>query len=170
MQENSRINFISGGLKQCCNSETACEKWVLNRPMQAEYTEGLMDLFGSSRSIMNPRKCLRPSKIIKSEEMVKRVQGIITETFVNPFQADLPKDNLYNIVSGRPVDSKIHLDLCTIRQEGKVKLKEFTSRLSGNHLCLYKSRSSSSRSESSSLSTLAASTLSRTKSCSMSSG
>eukprot|EP00794_Sanderia_malayensis_P012447 gene12447-13734_t len=109
----------AGGLKQCLNSETAYEKWVLNRPMQAEYTEGLMDLSGLSRSIMNPRKCLRPSEIIKSEEMVKRVQGIITETFVNPFQADLPKDNLYNIVSGRPVDSKIHSDLCTIRQEGE---------------------------------------------------
>ena len=64
--------------------------------------------------------------------MVKRVQGIITENFVNPFQADLPKDNLYNIVSGRPVDSKIHSDLCTIGQEGEVKLKEFTSRFAGN--------------------------------------
>ncbi len=52
----------------------------MNRPMQAEHTEGLMDLSGLSRSIMNPRKCLRPSEIIKSEEMVKRVQGIITET------------------------------------------------------------------------------------------
>ncbi len=132
MQENSRINFISGGLKQCLNSETAYEKWVLNRPMQAEHTEGLVDLPGLSRSIMNPIECLRPSEIIKSEEMVKRVQGIITETFVNPFQADLPKDNLYNIVSGRPVDSKIHSDLCTIRQEGEVKLKEFTNRFTGD--------------------------------------
>ena len=132
MQENSRINFISGGLKQCLNSESAYEKWALNRPMQAEYTKGLMDLSGLSRSIMNPRKCLRPSETIKSEEMVKRVQGIITETFVNPFQADLLKDNLYNIVSGRPVDSKIHSDLCTIRQEGEVKLKKFTNRFTGD--------------------------------------
>ncbi len=105
MQENSSINFISGGLKQCLNSETAYEKWVLNRPMKAEHTEGLMDLSGLSRSIMNPIECLRPSEIIKSEEMVKRVQLIITEAFVNPFQADLPKDNLYNIVSGRIVQS-----------------------------------------------------------------
>ena len=132
MHKNSRINFISGGLEQCLNSETAYEKWVLNRPMQAEYTEGLIDSSGLSRSIINPRKCLRPSEIIKSEEMVKRVQGIITENFVNPFQPDLPKDHLYNIVSGRPVDSKIHSDLCTIRQEGEVKLKEFTSRFTGD--------------------------------------
>eukprot|EP00794_Sanderia_malayensis_P002234 gene2234-2545_t len=41
----------AGGLKQCLNSETAYEKWVLNRPMQAEYTEGLMDLSGLSRNL-----------------------------------------------------------------------------------------------------------------------
>ena len=96
--------------------------------MQAQLCEGLIDMVGLAPSIKYPRKCLRPAEIKKSETLVQRVKDVIEEHFINPFQHDLLPENLYNIVSGRPVEEPIQQDLCNISVQGQAQVKEFNHR------------------------------------------
>ena len=122
------FGIISGGLKQCLNAPAAYNKWVLNRPMQAQLCEGLIDMVGLTPSAKYPRKCLRPAEIKKSETLVQRVKDVIEKHFINPFQHDVVPENLYNIVSGRPVEEPIQRDLCSMSAQGQAQVKEFNHR------------------------------------------
>ena len=79
----------------------------MNRPFQARFAETLMEISGLSKTTSSSRKCLRPSEILKSEKMVKNILDALQIQFLNPFHQDLEKSNLYNLVSGRPMDDAI---------------------------------------------------------------
>ena len=101
-------------MKNFASNETTARKWVLNRPFQAQFAEAMIELSGLSRTATSSKKCLRPSEIQKSEEMVRKIVTTLTTQFLNPFQDDLESDKLYNLVSGRPVRDAICSSLTTL--------------------------------------------------------
>lgn len=61
----------AGEVSQFTAKERTVAKWVMNRPFQACFAESLIEISGLSTTSSNSRKCLRPSEILKSENMVK---------------------------------------------------------------------------------------------------
>ena len=102
-------------------------KWVLGRPFQTRYLEALFDICGRSRSMTNPRKCLRSSGIKRSNTMVEKVINVITQ-FLNPLD-DLEKEQRFSLVSGVPVDETITENLTSIKQNAKHAMCNFVERL-----------------------------------------
>ena len=106
-QSYMKSSKTAGGMCQFSTNEAAVAKWVMNRPFQAKFAETLMEISGLSKTTLSSRKCLRPSEILKSEKMVKNILDPLQIQFLNPFHQDIEKSNLYNLVSGRPVDDAI---------------------------------------------------------------
>ena len=52
------------------------------------------------KSSLDMYKPLRPSQILRSEEMVKNVVSILSNEYTNPFGSDLDKYQLFNLSSG----------------------------------------------------------------------
>ena len=69
----------------------------MNRPYQTKFAESLMDISGLSTTTSNPRKCLRSSEILKSNTMVEKIMLVLRTQFINPFQPDLDKSELFNL-------------------------------------------------------------------------
>ena len=65
--------FITGGVTYFAAIETAVSKWVMNRPFQIRFVESLIDITGLSKTTSNPRKCLRPSEVLKSNKIVENI-------------------------------------------------------------------------------------------------
>ena len=55
----------------------------------------------------NPRKCLRPSQIIKSNKIVVSIIECMETQFTQPFDEDFEENKLYNLVSGTAVTDDI---------------------------------------------------------------
>ena len=89
-----------GGISQFAAKESTVAKWVLNTLFQARFAESLIEISGLSTTSSNSRKCLRPSEILKSEKMVKNIMNALKTQFLNPFQRDIDKSKLFNLVSG----------------------------------------------------------------------
>lgn len=123
---------FSGGVTKFAAKESTVKKWVLNRPFQAKFVEALDEISGTSKTMANPRKCLRPSEIIKSNEMVENIMTSLTMQFLNPFRDDLDKEKLYNLVSGAPVENEISESLLSLEESGKEMMKAFEARLIEN--------------------------------------
>ena len=79
----------------------------MNRPYQTKFVESLMEISGITTTMSNPRKCLRTSEILKSNKMVEKIMVILQTQFINPFQPDLDKDALFNLVSGYPAQENV---------------------------------------------------------------
>jgi hypothetical protein len=71
----------------------------VNRPFQARFAESLIEISGLSKTSSHSRKCLRPSEISKSEKMVENIVNALKTQFLNPFQEDIDKSKLFNLVS-----------------------------------------------------------------------
>ncbi len=119
----------AGGITQFATKETTVAKWAMNRPFQARFAETLIEISGLSNTTSCPRKCLRPSEIIKSNKMVENIITVLTTQFMNPFQQDIDKSKLYNLVSGCPVQDEICESLLSLEEDGIDLMKSFENRL-----------------------------------------
>ena len=119
----------AGGIRQFSTNEAAVAKWVMNRPFQARFAETLMEISGRSKTTSSSRKCLRPSEILKSEKMVKNILDALQIQFLNPLHQDIEKPNLYNLVSGRPVNDAICDSLLGFEKDGIGLMESFEERL-----------------------------------------
>jgi hypothetical protein len=116
---------FSGGVTQFAAKENTVAKWVMNRPYQTKFVESLLKLSGMSTTTSNPRKCLRSSEILKSNKMVEKIMVVLRTQFINPFQPDLDKDELFNLVSGYPAPENVRNCLLTLESRGKELMDEF---------------------------------------------
>ena len=110
---SSFIHYI-GGIKNFTTLDSAYEKRVLTRPFQAEYVDALLNQAGLNNAQNKPRKCLRSSAIIKSENNVKSIVNVLKNDFINPFSADSDHDKLYNLASGNSVTDDVAERLLTV--------------------------------------------------------
>ena len=94
-------------------------KRVLSRPFQKKFLESLFDICGKSRTMSNPRKCLRVSEIKRSNAMVQKVKNAISDHFINPFEKDLDQGNLFSLISVVSVNEDIAVSLLSIKEIGK---------------------------------------------------
>ena len=76
---------IAVGILQFAVQPETVAKWVLSRPFQTKLSESLFDICGKSRTMSNPRKCLRVSEIKRSNTMVEKVINVISDHLINPF-------------------------------------------------------------------------------------
>ncbi len=76
-----------------------------------------------------PRKCLRSSAIIKSENNVKGIVNVLKNDFINPFSADLDHYKLYNFASGNCVTDDVAESLWTVQKCGTWLRDDFFERL-----------------------------------------
>ena len=75
----------AGGITQFAVKSETVAKWVLSRPLQTRFGEALFDMCGKSRTMSDPRKCLRVSEVRRSNSMIEKVMDVITKQFINPF-------------------------------------------------------------------------------------
>lgn len=122
----------AGGITQFQTRKGSVLKWILNRPFQTAFVDALKEAAGLEKTSSNPRKCLRPSEIIKSEKIVSNLTTILTDQFLSPFDDTLRKDCLYNLVSGRPVSNEVADSLLNISGIGAKELHKFECRLEQN--------------------------------------
>ena len=109
--------------------ENTVAKWVMNRPYQTKFVELLMELSGVCTTMSSPRKCLRSSEILKSNKMVEKIMVALKTQFINPFQPDLGKDELFNLVSGYPAPEDVRECLLALESKGKELMDEFQERI-----------------------------------------
>ena len=115
----------TGGIKNSSFSDSSVLKWKLNRSEQARNTTELLSLadMKSSFGMYNP---LRPSQILRSEKMVKNVVSLLNNKYINPFDSDLDKDQLFNLSLGAPInDINAVEQILNIRKVGKDNYNEF---------------------------------------------
>ena len=91
-------------------------KWVRNRAQQSTFVDGLKEIAGLEKTTQNLRKCLRPSEIIKSNNIVENIVKTMREQFTHPFERSFDKDKLYNNVSGKPVSDDICQSLSAVQE------------------------------------------------------
>lgn len=117
-QTINRDAKVTGGIKNFATRENSVLKWCLNRSAQASNTKALKDLCGleADPGIYKP---VRPSQIIKSEQMVNSVIKVLTEDYVNPFGVDVDKENLVCLSSAVPVDEDVADSLLLVPEKGK---------------------------------------------------
>ena len=125
----------TGGINNFAGKPETVAKWVLGRPFQTRFLEALFDICGRPRTMTNPRKCLRSSEIKRSNTMVEKVINVITTQFLNPFDDDLEKEQLFSLVSGVPVGETITEILTSIKQNGKHAMCNFVERWTGIFGC-----------------------------------
>ena len=116
-------------MKNFTTLDSAYEKWVLTRPFQAEYVDALLNQAGLNNAQNKPRKCLRSSAIIKSENNVKSIVNVLKNDFIDRFSADLDHDKLYNLASGNSVTDDVAESLLTVQERGTLLRDDFFERL-----------------------------------------
>ena len=114
---------------QFAAKESTVAKWVLNRPFQARFAESLIEISGLSTTSSNSRKCLRPSEILKSEKMVDNIINVLKTQFLNPFQEDIDKSKLFNLVSRCLLDDEISESLLSLQDNSIQAMESFKTRL-----------------------------------------
>ena len=65
--------------------------------------------------------------------MLEKVIDVIESHFIDPFDDELDKDSLYNLVSGMAVDDAIRDSLTSFFSNGKDLMDNFISRLIKNY-------------------------------------
>ena len=114
---------------QFAAKENTMAKWVMNSLYQTKFFESLMELSGVCTTMSNPQKCLRSSEILKSNKMVEKIMVVLRTQFINPFQPDLDKDELFNLVSGYPASEDVRACLLALESRGKELMDEFQHRI-----------------------------------------
>ena len=87
----------------------------MNRPYQSAFIESFREYCNLAKSTNN-NKCLRPAEIKKSNKAVCNVVNVIQDQFVNPFDYNLHKSMLYNIISGSYVNELICENLTMLEE------------------------------------------------------
>ena len=120
---------LSGGVTQFAAKEDTVAKWVMNRPYQAKFVESLFEMTGIAPTMSNLRKCLRPSEVLKSNRMVENMITTLNAHFINPFSLDLNRNELYNLVSGYPVQEIVSSCLLGLQTRGEELMSQFEDRI-----------------------------------------
>ena len=96
----------------------------MNRAEQAKNTDASLKLADLNLTD-NTYKPLHPSQILKSEKLVSSVVRVLTEEYINPFNADLDKDALLNLSSGIHIPDDASNEILQIREIGEEKYDNF---------------------------------------------
>ncbi|XP_065064905.1 uncharacterized protein LOC135691081 [Rhopilema esculentum] len=115
-----RSSKTAGGIKDFTHRKETYEKWVLNRPFQAKMVESLLSLADLDNFSSDPRKCLREREIRKSEERVTKLMQVMKEDFINPFDANIDQQKLFNLASGRPLSEEASSSLFSAEERCNV--------------------------------------------------
>ena len=118
-----------GGTTSFQIRQGAVLKSVLNRPFPSKLFEPLKELSGVKKTTTNVKKCLRPSEILKYNQIVLKIQGVMKEQFVDTFDESLDIGKLYNLVSRRPISNVIAESLLHFDSSGGSSLHSFEQRL-----------------------------------------
>lgn len=94
--------------------------------------DSLLSLVDLDKVSSDPRKCLREREIRKSEERVTRLMQVMKEDFINPFDANIDKQELFNLASGRPLSEEESSSLHSAEERGQIRYEEFNQRLDIN--------------------------------------
>lgn len=94
--------------------------------------DSLLSLVDLDKVSSDPRKCLREREIRKSEERVTRLMQVMKEDFINPFDANIDKQELFNLASGRPLSEEASSSLLSAEERGQIRYEEFNQRLDIN--------------------------------------
>ena len=124
-QTINRDAKTAGGIKAFSTNSSSVLKWCLNRSEQATTTKALDDLAGLRRND-TCYKSLRPSQILKSELMVGKVQTVLENEYLNPFDTSLEKNKLYNLSSGSPLTNDTADAILKLPEIGDKQASEFT--------------------------------------------
>ena len=126
-QTINRDAKTSGGVKAFATDSSSVLKWCLNRSQQAQNTRELNSVTGLGENT-DSYKPLRPSQILKSEEMVSNVQSVLKNEYINPFEVGLDQSKLYNLSSGLPLPNEIADAIIDIPHKGVQLAEEFRER------------------------------------------
>eukprot|EP00794_Sanderia_malayensis_P010438 gene10438-biopygen7613 len=142
----------TGGTTNFAPDSSGILKWTLNRAEQAKNTNALLSLADlNTQSTMY--KPLRPSQILKSERFVDSIMQVLKEEYINPFDSEIEKDQLWNLSSGIPAPAAVAENAIQLRHLGnaayeafeKHRIQEadvdFHSRIKRMNLKLFKSTS-----------------------------
>ena len=77
----------------------------------------------------DPRKCLREGEIRKSEERVTKLMQVMKENFINPFNANIDQQKLFNLASGWPLSEEASNSLLSAEEREQVRYEQFNQRL-----------------------------------------
>ena len=66
---------------------------------------------GLDKTSYNPRKCNRPSEIMKSNKIVEDIAAVLKNQFTTPFEKNFDPESLYNLVSGKPAPVEVRDNL-----------------------------------------------------------
>ena len=69
----------SGGITPFKTRKGAVLNWVLNRPLQTAFVDTMKLASGLEKTTNNPRECLCPSEIQKSENIMSNILTILTD-------------------------------------------------------------------------------------------
>ena len=72
-------------------------------------------------------KPLRPSQILKTEEMVTNAIDIITSEYINPFGANIDVNHLYNLSSDVAVEDTLAVEILNLEKKGSELANKFKS-------------------------------------------
>ena len=73
-------------------------------------------------------KPLQPSRVQKSEALVKKVIRTFEEEFINPFTVHTDSSKLFVLSSGVPVADDVAMSMLSIKKEGERLAKTFQSK------------------------------------------
>ena len=133
-QTINRDAKTSGGIKSFSTNQSSVLKWCLNRAEAANNTHALNNLagLGEGTSIYKP---LRPSQILRSEELVSKVQAVLETEYINPFGYDIVESQLLNLSSGMPVPDDAADIILKSLETGKTLSEDFKrERLYSQHI------------------------------------
>ena len=132
-QTYMRSAKTAGGITHFQSKKASVLKWVRSRPYQAMFTESLKEMTILEKTTNNLKKCLRPSEIIKSNNIVAGIIKCMENQFYGPFDEAFDNHKLYNLVSGRPVPTNVSESLLGIDKVGGRCFQEFELRMVSNH-------------------------------------
>ena len=77
----------------------------------------------------SPNQYLRPNEIRKSSEATAKLLTVIESHFLNPFDGNLVRENLYNLVSGMSMDESTCDSLTWTMTSRERLMRQFISRI-----------------------------------------
>ena len=123
-QTLNRDAKMAGGITGFAVDESSVSRWTLNRSSVAEITNELKKFAGTGCSD-SVYKAIRPTEIVRSNELTSAVINVLENDYLNPFDEELDTNKLYNLSSGIPVDDLIADGILKIFGNGEINYNKF---------------------------------------------
>ena len=106
-QTYMRSAKTAGGITHFQSKKASVLKWVRSRSylIQARFTESLKEITNLGKTTNNLKKCLRPSEIIKSNNIVVGIIKCMENQLSGPFGEAFDNHKLYNLVPTNVAES-----------------------------------------------------------------